>query len=414
MRSESASQHALEGVTAGDLMSGDCPSLDGNLDVQHFVDEELLRTGKRCFLVLQKGEVAGLVTPHEVKAIERARWPFTTLSDVMRPLEDLHTVPPETPLKDVLEIMGREDLNQVPVMANGTWRAFFRARMCWSICARGRKSRRKSEASRTANCSSRGSSALEITPKFEAPKIRPGQIEIRMVQRVVHIEAELRANTIGNRKLLPDGEIEAGQSGTQNVVTSRCPERIQSRECKSGRIEPGAGSLRTGVGIAHDIRTLDVVAVDEPDTGNILAGSGRKIDCERSAALHDENATGLPSAEDSMHPVPAPAKKRQIVNRVGGESEPVIETRGSFLRREVVRICRVLRQIVFGIGRPGVRSIIDGVGPGPAGGERKTAREPARHFQCQCVERRPAVPADRGEGIQRRYGAGAAGRSREH
>lgn len=112
-------EHALQGVTAADLMSGDCPSLDGNLDVQHFVDNELLRTGKRCFLVLQKGAVAGLVTPHEVKGIERARWPFTTLNDVMRPLEDLHTVPPETPLKNVLEIMGREDLNQVPVMTNG-------------------------------------------------------------------------------------------------------------------------------------------------------------------------------------------------------------------------------------------------------------------------------------------------------
>jgi hypothetical protein len=37
---------------------------------------KLLRTGKRCFLVLQKGKVAGLVTPH-----------------VMRPLKDLHTVP---------------------------------------------------------------------------------------------------------------------------------------------------------------------------------------------------------------------------------------------------------------------------------------------------------------------------------
>ena len=112
-------EHALEGATAGDLMSGDCPSLEGNLDVQHFVDEELLRTGKRCFLVLQNGAVAGLVTPHEVKTIDRARWPYTTLNDVMRPLADLHTVPPETPLKKVLEIMGREDLNQVPVMANG-------------------------------------------------------------------------------------------------------------------------------------------------------------------------------------------------------------------------------------------------------------------------------------------------------
>ncbi len=112
-------KHALEGVTAGDIMTRDCPSLDGNLNIQHFVDEELLKTGKRCFLILQNREVAGLITPHEVKTIERARWPYTTLSDVMRPLEDLHTVPPETPLKNVLEIMGRENLNQLPVMTNG-------------------------------------------------------------------------------------------------------------------------------------------------------------------------------------------------------------------------------------------------------------------------------------------------------
>lgn len=112
-------EHALEGVTAGDLMSNDCPALDGNLNIQHFVDQELLRTGKRCFVVTQNGSVAGLVTPHEVKGIDRARWPYTVLNDVMIPLENLHTVPPETPLKSVLEIMGREDLNQVPVVANG-------------------------------------------------------------------------------------------------------------------------------------------------------------------------------------------------------------------------------------------------------------------------------------------------------
>jgi CBS domain-containing protein len=37
----------------------------------------------------------------------------------MRPLEDLHTVTPGTPLQEALEIMGREDLNQLPVVQNG-------------------------------------------------------------------------------------------------------------------------------------------------------------------------------------------------------------------------------------------------------------------------------------------------------
>jgi Zn-dependent protease/CBS domain-containing protein len=111
--------HAFEGVTAADVMTNDCPSLDGNLNIEHFVHDELLRTGRRCFVITQNGTIAGLLTPHEVKEIDRARWPYTTLSDVMRPLEDLHTVPPDTPLKNALEIMGKEDLNQLPVVTNG-------------------------------------------------------------------------------------------------------------------------------------------------------------------------------------------------------------------------------------------------------------------------------------------------------
>lgn len=111
---------AMKDITAADLMTTDYPTLDGNLNIQHFVEEQLLRTGRRCFVILQKGEIAGIVTPHEIKAIDRARWPYTTLSDVMRPLDELHTITPETPLKDALEMMGREDLNQLPVVRNGT------------------------------------------------------------------------------------------------------------------------------------------------------------------------------------------------------------------------------------------------------------------------------------------------------
>ncbi len=115
---------ALQGVTAADLMATDCPILDGNLNIQHFVDEELLRTGRRCFVITQNSQVVGLVTPHEIRKIPRARWPYTTLVDVMRPLGEMHTIAPETPLKEALEIMGREDLNQLPVMKDGALKGF--------------------------------------------------------------------------------------------------------------------------------------------------------------------------------------------------------------------------------------------------------------------------------------------------
>jgi Zn-dependent protease/predicted transcriptional regulator len=107
----------LKGVKVSDVMTADCVTLDGNMNVEQFVENYLLRSGKRCFVVQQNGQVAGLVTAHEIKELERPRWPYTTLSDIMRPLDELHTVAPTTPVMEALETMGRDDVNQLPVVS---------------------------------------------------------------------------------------------------------------------------------------------------------------------------------------------------------------------------------------------------------------------------------------------------------
>ena len=107
----------LKDVRVSDVMTNDCVAVDGNLNVQNFVEEHLLRSGRRCFVVEQNGEMIGLVTPHEIKNLERQRWPFTTLYDVMRPLNQVHTVTPSTPVMEALETMGRDDVNQLPVVS---------------------------------------------------------------------------------------------------------------------------------------------------------------------------------------------------------------------------------------------------------------------------------------------------------
>jgi Zn-dependent protease/predicted transcriptional regulator len=109
----------LNGLRVGDVMAQQFPEIDGNSNLQTFVQEHLLPTGHRCFVVLEQGRPAGIITPHEVKTIDRARWPYTTVSDVMRSLENLRTVGPERPVAEALELMGREDVNQIPVMQQG-------------------------------------------------------------------------------------------------------------------------------------------------------------------------------------------------------------------------------------------------------------------------------------------------------
>lgn len=109
----------LTGVKVGDVMAHHFPTVDANANLQTFVQEHLLPTGHRCFVVLEQGRPAGIITPHEVKSIDRARWPYTTVGDVMRSLEGLRTVSPDRPLAEALEMMGREDVNQMPVIEQG-------------------------------------------------------------------------------------------------------------------------------------------------------------------------------------------------------------------------------------------------------------------------------------------------------
>jgi Zn-dependent protease len=115
---EAELKHGLAGLHAGDLMSRDCAEVPGHISVQDFVDEFILRTGRRCFFVTVQGRIAGLVTPQEVRGLNRGLWTMTPLQRIMKPLDQVHSVRPETGALDALEIMAREDLNQVPVVSS--------------------------------------------------------------------------------------------------------------------------------------------------------------------------------------------------------------------------------------------------------------------------------------------------------
>lgn len=106
----------LDQVRVSDLMITDPAVVDGRVTVQDFVDHELLRTGRRCFVVRENGTAIGIVTPHDVRRIDRAVWTNTPLDRVMHPLGTLRTVEPDNSLLDALKAMAHADLNQVPVL----------------------------------------------------------------------------------------------------------------------------------------------------------------------------------------------------------------------------------------------------------------------------------------------------------
>jgi CBS domain-containing protein len=75
--------------------------------------------------LLQNQQIVGLITPHEVRQVARDLWSQTSVQAVMRPLGQLLTVSPETPALEALELMGRHDINQLPVVVNGRLEGIF-------------------------------------------------------------------------------------------------------------------------------------------------------------------------------------------------------------------------------------------------------------------------------------------------
>ena len=110
---------ALHGVRVSEVMTDDCITVDAAVNLQSLVDDLLLRTGRRCIVVKRDGRVLGLVTANEVRGVARDRWQEVTAEAVMRPLDQLKTVGPDTPVTEAFTMMAREDLNQLPVVSRG-------------------------------------------------------------------------------------------------------------------------------------------------------------------------------------------------------------------------------------------------------------------------------------------------------
>jgi Zn-dependent protease/CBS domain-containing protein len=116
-------QQRIHGLLAGhkvsEAMSRDYTTVKPGLTLQQLVDDHILSTGQRSFIVQENGHVDGLLTLHDIKEVQRDNWSTTTAGQIMVPLADLKRIGPETELWDAIEEMERDGVNQLPVMADG-------------------------------------------------------------------------------------------------------------------------------------------------------------------------------------------------------------------------------------------------------------------------------------------------------
>jgi Zn-dependent protease len=111
-----AFQGLLAGHTVSQAMNSHCASVAADLTLQQLVDDHILGSGRRCFLVQRGADTVGLMTLHRIKKVPRPDWATTTAAQVMLPLEQLKHANPDSELWTALQQMDRDGVNQLPVV----------------------------------------------------------------------------------------------------------------------------------------------------------------------------------------------------------------------------------------------------------------------------------------------------------
>ena len=113
-------QDLLRGHSAKEIMLRECTIVDPGLTVEKLINEKILATGGRCFPVVSGGQVQGLVTIDSVRKVPFDERGVTRVDQAMVRLDQMKSVGPEDDLTQVMQIMVEHNINQVPVVQDGT------------------------------------------------------------------------------------------------------------------------------------------------------------------------------------------------------------------------------------------------------------------------------------------------------
>jgi Zn-dependent protease/CBS domain-containing protein len=118
IRSQQATQESLGDVRVADVMNAHPPVAPAELSVEEFVFEYVLRQGQRAVLIVEDDSLIGLLTISDVKKLPQEQWRGTRVHAIMTPLP-LKTLSPTAELRQALQLLAEQELNQAPVVHGG-------------------------------------------------------------------------------------------------------------------------------------------------------------------------------------------------------------------------------------------------------------------------------------------------------
>lgn len=113
---QSSIQKTMRSVKVGQIMQRDCSWVPGSTPLQRLVEDEILATGRRCFLVADDGRLLGVLTLRDIASVPRDEWDRIPAEKAMVPWERLRKVDSNTELLTALQTMDDANVAQLPVV----------------------------------------------------------------------------------------------------------------------------------------------------------------------------------------------------------------------------------------------------------------------------------------------------------
>jgi predicted transcriptional regulator len=111
-----AVRQTLAGLRAADVMNNEVPTINRNTSLDEY-SAEVLRTGRRCHLVVTEDRLVGMMNVQALNSVPRGEWNSNSVQAVMIPRERISWASPEEPLLRLLERLLASDINQMPVVS---------------------------------------------------------------------------------------------------------------------------------------------------------------------------------------------------------------------------------------------------------------------------------------------------------
>jgi len=109
-------QDVLEDIPVKRLMMPEVPVVPAIISIQTLIDDFLMKSDHRAFIVIKEGKLAGLVTIDDVRSVLPENRNRTTVRDVMTPSQKLVVIAPEEDAVEAFNRLQSEDIRQLPVV----------------------------------------------------------------------------------------------------------------------------------------------------------------------------------------------------------------------------------------------------------------------------------------------------------